>query len=71
MIELTLPYPISANRYWRTYLPPRMRCAGHDGFSGGQGVSGSGQEGGTGSGGSLPFSRSGRGFVCVVPETSA
>ncbi len=21
MIELTLPYPISANRYWRTYLP--------------------------------------------------
>lgn len=21
MIKLTLPYPISANRYWRTYMP--------------------------------------------------
>ena len=25
MIKLTLPYPISANRYWRTYMPKGHR----------------------------------------------
>lgn len=25
MIRLTLPYPISANRYWRTYMPKGRR----------------------------------------------
>jgi crossover junction endodeoxyribonuclease RusA len=25
MIRLTLPYPISANRYWRTYMPKGHR----------------------------------------------
>ena len=26
MIELTLPYPVSANRYWRTVWPNGARC---------------------------------------------
>lgn len=71
MIELTLPYPISANRYWRTYLPRGCAAPVTTVSPEAQGVSEQGQAGGTGSGGSLSFSRPGRGFVCVVSETSA
>ena len=26
MIKLTLPYPVSANRYWRTYMPKGFKA---------------------------------------------